>query len=204
MFIRNDIDVSYVRLFNASPDAPPIDIYINGELTFKNLSFKNFSEYIQLPIGNYKIEVFSAGQKLNIVLEENIQVLEKQVITIAAVGSFEDLQLIPYIEGSTEDLLVDESRLRIINLSPDAPGMDMLIDERLVFKDVKFMDATDYVQIPSDQYNVSINISDTDDEILNLKVELKSQKVYTIYIVGNSPKLSVIQSLDGSTFIRFK
>ncbi len=204
MFIRNDMDVSYVRVFHASPDAPPVDIYVNGGLAFKNLSFKEFSEYVQLPMGEYKIEVFPAGQKVTPVLTQNIQVPEKQVITIAAVGNFEDLQLVPYIEGNADGLPANESRVRIIHLSPDAPGVDMLIDGRLAFEDVKFMDATDYAQIPSGIYNVTIDISDTNDAVLTLKVELKSQKVYTIYIVGNPPNLSVIQSLDGSTFVRFR
>lgn len=204
MFIRNDMDVSYVRVFHASPDAPPVDIYVNGGLAFKNLSFKEFSEYVQLPMGEYKIEVFPAGQKVTPVLTQNVQVPEKQVITIAAVGNFEDLQLVPYIEGNADGLPANESRVRIIHLSPDAPGVDMLIDGRLAFEDVKFMDATDYAQIPSGIYNVTIDISDTNDAVLTLKVELKSQKVYTIYIVGNPPNLSVIQSLDGSTFVRFR
>lgn len=204
MFIRNDMDVSYVRVFHASPDAPPVDIYVNGGLAFKNLSFKEFSEYVQLPMGEYKIEVFPAGQKVTPVLTQNVQVPEKQVITIAAVGNFEDLQLVPYIEGNADGLPANESRVRIIHLSPDAPGVDMLIDGRLAFEDVKFMDANDYAQIPSGIYNVTIDISDTNDAVLTLKVELKSQKVYTIYIVGNPPNLSVIQSLDGSTFVRFR
>ena len=204
MFIRNDMDVSYVRVFHASPDAPPVDIYVNEGLAFKNLSFKEFSEYVQLPMGEYKIEVFPAGQKVTPVLTQNVQVPEKQVITIAAVGNFEDLQLVPYIEGNADGLPANESRVRIIHLSPDAPGVDMLIDGRLAFEDVKFMDATDYAQIPSGIYNVTIDISDTNDAVLTLKVELKSQKVYTIYIVGNPPNLSVIQSLDGSTFVRFR
>lgn len=79
----------------------------------------------------------------------------------------------------------------------------MLIDGRLIFEDIGFMDATDYAQIPSGAYNVTINIADTNDTVLALKAELKSQKVYTIYIVGNPPNLSSIQSLDGSTFVRF-
>lgn len=204
MFIRNDMDVSYVRVFHASPDAPPVDIYVNGGLVFKNLSFKGFSEYVQLPMGEYKIEVFPAGQKGVPVLTQNVKVPEKEVITIVALGNFEDLQLVPYIEGNADDLPVNESRVRVIHLSPDAPEVDVLLDEKLAFEDVGFMDATDYAQIPSGDYNVTINIAATNDTVLALKVELKSQKVYTVYVVGNPPNLSAIQSLDGSTFVRFQ
>lgn len=204
MFIRNDMDVSYVRVFHASPNGPSVDVYINGGLAFKNLQFKDFSEYVQLPMGEYKIEVFLAGQKEVPILTQNIRLPEKEVITIAAVGNFEDLQLIPYIEGNADDLLENESRVRITHLSPDAPNIDVLIDENLAFKDIGFMDATDYDQLPSGSYNLTVNLADTKDAVLTLNTELKSQKVYTVYIVGNPPNLLGIQSLDGSTFVRFK
>ncbi|SFI98470.1 DUF4397 domain-containing protein [Terrisporobacter glycolicus] len=204
MFIRNDMDVSYVRVFHASPNGPSVDIYVNGGLAFKNLQFKDFTEYVQLPMGEYKIEVFSAGQKETPILTQNIRLPEKEVVTIAAVGNFEDLQLIPYIEGNADDLFEDESRVRIIHLSPDAPNVDVLIDGNLAFTDIGFMDATDYVQLLSDSYNLTVNLADTKDTVLTLNTDLKSQKVYTIYVVGNPPNLLGMQSLDGSTFVRFK
>lgn len=204
MFIRNDMNVSYMRFFNASPDAPQVDIYINGGLTFKNIPFKGFSEYVQIPMGDYKIEVFTAGDKGSPVLTQNINVPKKEVITLTALGNFEDLQLVSYTEGNSEDLPEDESKIRFIHLSPDAPKVEVLIDGNLVFDDVGFMDATDYEQLPSSTYNIIVNLADTNDTIMSLKPELKSQKVYTIYIIGNPPDLSSIQSLDGITFVRFE
>ena len=63
MFIRNDSNATYVRLFHASPDAPPVDIYINNNLVFRSLAFGNFTEYVPLSMGNYKIEVYPEGEK---------------------------------------------------------------------------------------------------------------------------------------------
>ena len=204
MFIRNDMDISYVRVFHASPNAPAVDIYVNGGLAFKNLSFKDFTEYVQLPMGQYKIEVFPAGQKENPVLTQNVQVPTKQVITIAAAGNLDDLQLIPYVEQTSEDLPANESRLRAIHLSPDAPDVDVLIDGNIAFSNIGFMDATYYDQLPSRSYEIKVNVASTENTVLALEVELKSQKVYTIYVVGNPLDLSAIQSLDGVTFVRFQ
>jgi len=47
MIIRNDMNISYVRVLNASPDAPAVDIYINGGLIFKNIKFLKL--FIALP-----------------------------------------------------------------------------------------------------------------------------------------------------------
>ena len=58
MIIRNDKDVSYVRVFHASPNAPAVDIYVNGSLVFENLSYKEFTEYVPLPMGEYNVQVY--------------------------------------------------------------------------------------------------------------------------------------------------
>ena len=192
MIIRNDMNISYVRVFNASPDAPAVDIYINGGLIFKNIKFKDFTEY-----------VYPVGQMDKPVLAQNIQVPQKQVITIAATGNFEDLQLIPYIEGNADGLAMNQSRVRVIHLSPDAPEVDVLINGQIAFDNVGFMDATDYIQVASGTYNIVVNLAGTNDTVLTFSPQLNSQKVYTIYVVGNPPNLSEIQSLDGSTFVRF-
>lgn len=203
MIIRNDMNISYVRVLNASPDAPAVDIYINGGLIFKNIKFKDFTEYVQLSMGQYKMDVYPVGQMDKPVLAQNIQVPEKQVITIAAAGNFEDLQLIPYIEGNADGLAMNQSRVRLIHLSPDAPEVDVLINGQIAFDNVGFMDATDYIQVASGTYNIVVNLAGTNDTVLTFSPQLNSQKVYTIYVVGNPPNLSEIQSLDGSTFVRF-
>ena len=203
MIIRNDMNISYVRVLNASPDAPAVDIYINGGLIFKNIKFKDFTEYVQLSMGQYKMEVYPVGQMDKPVLAQNIQVPQKQVITIAATGNFEDLQLIPYIEGDADGLAMNQSRVRVIHLSPDAPEVDVLINGQIVFNNIGFMDATDYIKVVSGTYNIVVNLAGTNDTVLTFSPQLNSQKVYTIYVVGNPPNLSEIQSLDGSTFVRF-
>lgn len=203
MIIRNDMNISYVRVLNASPDAPAVDIYINGGLIFKNIKFKDFTEYVQLSMGQYKMEVYPVGQMDKPVLAQNIQVPQKQVITIAATGNFEDLQLIPYIEGNADGLAMNQSRVRLIHLSPDAPEVDVLINGQIVFNNIGFMDATDYIKVVSGTYNIVVNLAGTNDTVLTFSPQLNSQKVYTIYVVGNPPNLSEIQSLDGSTFVRF-
>ena len=190
MFIRNDKNLSYVRVFHASPDAPPVDIYVNDNLTFEDLAFKNFTEYVPLEKGSYKINVYAAGKKDNLVLTQTLEVPENEVITVAAEGNLDDLQLVPYIEYNPKYLA-------------DAPNVDIIIDGETAFTDVGFLDATDYLNLPAGEYKIDVDIADTKDRVLEVDLDFKNQRVYSIYIVGNPPNLSAIQSLDGSTYIRY-
>ena len=135
---------------------------------------------------------------------QNVQIPEKQVVTVAAVGFFNDLQLVSYMESNPNNLPVDMSRLRLINLSPDAPEVDAYIDSNLAFTDVGFLDATEYLEFSSGNYDLRINIAQNDEELLRLEPDLKSQKVYTVYMLGDASNLTAIQSLDGSTYVRFR
>lgn len=203
MFIRNDSNVSYVRMLNASPDAPPVDIYINNNLVFKSLAFGNFTEYLPLSMGNYKIEVYPEGEKGKYILTQNVKIPENQVITVAIAGFLDDSQLVSYIESNPNNLSVDMSRLRVINLSPDAPEVDVYIDSNIAFTDVGFLDATEYLNLSSGDYDLRIDIAQSDEELLRLQLDLKSQKVYTVYILGDASNLTAVQSLDGSTYVRY-
>ena len=48
---------SIVRVFHASPNAPEVDVYIDGQLVAEDLSFTNFSDYSYLEEGMHTIQV---------------------------------------------------------------------------------------------------------------------------------------------------
>lgn len=203
MFIRNDKNLSFVRVLHASPDAPPVDIYVDGKLIFKDLAFKNFTEYVPLAKGTYKFDVYPVGKTEKPVLSQSIDIPENEVITVAAAGDLIDLQLVAYFELNPKDIMEGKTRVRFIHLSPDAPAVEILLDNRTAFNDVGFLDATDYLDIPAGTYTIEIDISDTKDRLIEMESEFKSQKVYTIYILGNLTDLTTIQSVDGSTYMRY-
>ena len=101
----------------------------------------------------------------------------------------------------------EAARIDKTSLSIDNKTMEENVDEcsaGIEERRKAILDATDYTQLPSKTYNMTVELADTQDVVLTLMPEFKSQKVYTIYVIGNPPDLSSIQSLDGSTFVRFK
>ncbi len=51
-----------IRVVHASPDAPAVDIYVNGSKALSNLAFKEVSPWTPLPGGSYDVKVTAAGQ----------------------------------------------------------------------------------------------------------------------------------------------
>ena len=46
---------SYVQVLHVSPDAPPVDIYANGNMIVQNLAYKDLTGYLAVPPGEYNI-----------------------------------------------------------------------------------------------------------------------------------------------------
>ena len=50
-----------VRVLHASPDAPAVDVYVNGEVAVEGAEFKALTDYLTLPAGDYNVEIKPAG-----------------------------------------------------------------------------------------------------------------------------------------------
>ncbi|WP_139905397.1 DUF4397 domain-containing protein [Clostridium thermarum] len=196
---------TYYRLLNAMPDAPAIDVYINGKLTASNLRYANFTNYFQTPGGIYEIKVYPAGKKTPILIETNLQLMPNSIHTIAAVPNG-DGSLLPILEplsGPTPGY----SMVRFAHLSSEAPAVDIILpDGKILFSDVEFKEVTGYIPVPAGNYTIQAKISETNNIILIVpNIKLQPNKIYTVYVVGKpqgTPPLQVLIPLDGSTYLR--
>ena len=54
---------SHIRIFHADPNIPAVDILVNGQKVIKNISFKQFSPYLSLVQGKYRIDIVPVGNE---------------------------------------------------------------------------------------------------------------------------------------------
>ena len=71
----------YIRFFNASPAANDVDIYVNGRRVASNLSYQNFTEYMKVFPGYYRVAVFAAGTRTNPLTVTNINIALREYIS---------------------------------------------------------------------------------------------------------------------------
>lgn len=192
---------SLVRVFHASPQAPEVDVYVDGNLAFSNLEFKEFTKYVYLDEGNHNVEVYLAGTKESPVISQIVDVPDREMITVAAIGNLDELSLLAIPDDVSKEVSDSYSTFRVIHLSPDAPAVDILEGEETLFEDVEFGEGTDYVEVEPGKYNVKIALSSDGKVVLPLEIRLNQNRIYTIYAVGDAANLSAIQSVDGNTYI---
>ena len=50
----------HIRVFHASPDAPAVDILVNGKVAFANVAYPSVTHFATLPDGIYEVAFTSS------------------------------------------------------------------------------------------------------------------------------------------------
>ena len=183
---------SYVRVVHASPDAPPVDVYVDNESTLTNVSFGQVSDYLAVDSGAHNITVTLAGNRSATVIEENVTLSPRSVSTIAASGEATANRTELRAEQFTDDAFTpsaNQSAIRVVHLSPDAPAVDVTVGNGSVVlaDNVSFRNASDYVTVPAGNYTAEIRPATPGDDgpiVATVNVTLEGGKVYSAMAVG--------------------
>ncbi|WP_035294232.1 DUF4397 domain-containing protein [Clostridium sp. KNHs214] len=206
-FNRQTPFFSYVRILHASPDTPAVDIYLDNALIAKNLSYKNFTEYLSIPTGLHNLMVFPASNKKTPITNTNIFISEKKIFTAAVIGSLNNIS-IDLISEPIKEIPSNKTLVRFIHLSPSSPPVDITLPNGTkLFEDVEYKEVADYITVDPALYTLQARLSDTDKVILTVpKIHLKPNRFYSIYGIGLSngnPPLQFLIPLDGNTYLKF-
>ncbi len=174
---------SMVRFLHTSPDAPNFDIYINGQLTLKNLPFKQISTYFSLKAGKYHIDIYPTGNMVESVLNKKITVETGKSYTLAAIDPVNKLRLLAY---HTEPVVpANESKIRFIHLAKDIEPVDFAVKDRdVVFPNVAYKKASDYLGITPMTVDLELREAGTKNVTLSIpKAQFMPNQAYSIILI---------------------
>jgi hypothetical protein len=179
--------VASVKALHASPDAPAVDVFVNGTAVLEDVSFGEISDYLVLLEGEYDVQVAPAGEGADAaVLDESVEV-PAGVATAAVVGEVAEdgdqpLELL-LLEVDVEDLDDGESRVRVLHASPDAPAVDVAVDGDVVFSDLSFGEAMS-ADVPAGEYELGVRPAGESDAVATFDAEFAAGAIYSAYAVG--------------------
>ena len=191
---------SLIRFLHAVPRVMPVDIYLNGSLFFNRILFTHFSPYLYVPEGTYEVTVFITMTKENPILRQNIEVKNGELATLAMTGNYDDIKLL-IIPEDKEGASADNSKVRVVHLSPNLPELNILAYDSILFSNVDFREITEYIEMPSQFYKINIELSQNNRLLRSNRIAINPNRIYTLYLMGNFSSFQVFQSLDGATFI---
>ena len=188
-----------IRILHTSPDAPNVDIYINGKRVIRDLSFKQVSNELSLKAGKYHIDIYPAGNMVDSVLNKKITVEPGKSYTLTAIDSVKKLRLLVFQNEPSTPL--NEAKVRFIHLSPDAPPLDIAVKDRdVIFPKVSYKQATEYLGLTPMTVDLEAREAGSKEAVLSLpSVSFKPNESYTIIFLGlvkEKPEIHYISVKD--------
>ena len=190
-----------VRVIHASPDAPAVDVWVNGAPAFTNLSFKGITSYARLRAGTYHIQVVPHGVTSPVVIDATLTLGKRTDYTIMAIGVLAHIHPLVLVD-SNRPVRDDMVRVRFVHASPDAPAVDIAVhDGPVLFSNVSFGQSGGYITVPAGTYPLEVRLAGTQTVVLSLgNVTLKEEQVYSAFAVGlvGDGSLTALLSHDSS------
>ncbi len=197
---------SYIRVLHASPDAPPVDVYVNDSIIARGLSYRNFTEYLPFQPGTYNMKVYQAGSKSIPVIDTSLNIPGNSILTVAAAGRLDNIELLP-VSDKPAFINPDKVNIKFANLSPDAPIVDVILsDGTVLFRNVPFRGITEYMTVNPGTYTLQLKAVGSNDVVLTVpNQKFSGGRVYSAYAAGlvkGGPPLQLLTPLDGSSYLK--
>jgi hypothetical protein len=173
-----------VRLAHAVPGAGPVDVTVgegnNSTVLFDNATFRNATQYTQVPSGEYTLDVrgATANNTGDVIESFGVDVENGSSYTATAYGeSAESISLQTEVDGEIADV-------RVAHLSPDAPAVDVYVGGEPFVTDVSSGTITDYEDTTPAEQQVTVTVADNESAVLfNQTLPLQASD-YTIVATG--------------------
>ena len=179
-----------VRIMHASPDTPPVDIFVDGQKAVTALAFPNNTGYVALPAGGHNVKVFvspSDGTGTP-ALQATLEVVAGKDVTVLATGRVGDGSLaLTLFEDDNRTPSGNNAHVRLIHASPDAPPVNVAVagTDTNVFTGVAFRNVSPYVPVPAGTYSLDVKVNATGATVLTIpNLKLDARTVYTAVAVG--------------------
>lgn len=175
---------SRVMTVHASPNAPAVDLLVDGAVAGAGLAYPNNTGYLTVNAGTRNVKVNVAGTTTT-VIEANLPVAANLVYSVFAIDSVASIDALVLADDLTTPA-AGKAHVRFIHLSPDAPAVDVAVTGGgVVFGDQTYEEYTAFTPLDAGTYNLEVRLAGTSTVVLPLpNVTLAAGKIYTVFARG--------------------
>ncbi|WP_243645276.1 DUF4397 domain-containing protein [Natrarchaeobius chitinivorans] len=181
------------RVAHLSPDAPNVDIYVDGERVREGIPYGTVTDYRDLPPGTYTVQVVPAGEDPSeAVLEETVEAgdvdptVDGLLAVIGEVAAENQPLEALFLDDDNSPVDPGTARVRALHASPDAPAVDVVAGENgeALFENVAFGESG-YTEVPEGEYPLAIYpAGDRENSVFEIDVSLAGGTVYSAFAIG--------------------
>lgn len=177
-----DPNVALGIIANASPDSGDLFFYADqNAINLNPLNYTDAAGYYNFYLGDRTFSIKDSNGNILTTLEKTLEAGD--FFTLFAVNNFATIELAAY-DDVLEYPSANHAGVRFINLSPDAPAININTETDDLATALEFKQATDFMEIPGGTY--TITYTDATGTVLytDMDMEFNAGKIYTIYTKG--------------------
>jgi hypothetical protein len=197
-------EAAKVRVLHGAGDAPAVDVYAAGDRIVEGLEFAAITDYLEVPAGEYQIQVVPSGATLEegpLVIDAPLTFDAGTMTTVAATGSLA-AGILPQVLADAPEPTPDGSQVRVVHFSFDAPAVDIAPDGGdALITDLAFPNNTGYVDLPAGAYDLEIRPAGTMDVAYDIdELTLAPGTSYSVFAVGGlaDGSFTVVPTVDAA------
>ncbi|HCN84343.1 MAG TPA: hypothetical protein DIT07_12095 [Sphingobacteriaceae bacterium] len=195
------IDTSAHTVFvNTVPDGSSYNFYLdNFIVSNQSVAFSYALPYIYVTAGSKKVDLIPRNTTQS-VASDTILFKAKNYYTIFATGQANPEFVV--LEDTPADLAnppAGKSRIRLVNLSPDSPNIDLFVDGpggTNLFTNLAYKANTAFINVEPGAYNLDFRETGTTTVKFTKHVSIEPNRVHTIFAIGVWNALPGDPSLD--------
>jgi hypothetical protein len=175
---------SQIRVMHDSPDAPAVDIFVDGDLAFENVAFSTTTDYQSLAPGQHRVQVAPSGQSADeSVVDTTVDLTGGKPYTVLAFGRLADIQA-EVLPDTSKEPPAGQTRVRIIHAAADTGPVDIYpTGSTTPLLTDQYLGSADYVNIPAGTYTFDVTPAGTTQVALtSQELKLEPGWVYTLSI----------------------
>lgn len=174
----NGVDFASYRVLHAVPDAPRVNVLIDGTVALSAVDYKEGTGFLQDVAGTYSVQVDALvpGGTATVIGPADIPLAGRTQTSIIAIGKAGDGSIEPFIH--TRDITpvaAGSARAEVVHGAPDAPPVDVYVtapnadlaaSARLGDTAISFKDSIGPVEVPAGAYQIRVTLEGQTDEVV--------------------------------------
>ncbi|MBN1552748.1 DUF4397 domain-containing protein [bacterium] len=191
---------SRIRVAHLSPDAPPVDIWVNKSIkAVESLEFPTGTDYLTLDSGTYTFDVVpsGAGVESSVLEIKDLNLEPGMDYTAAAYNLVNSITAMALVDDNT-DPDMDQIRLRAVHTAVGVGEVDIWVipgmgEPSPLWVDLAFGESGDYIDVPSAAYTLGFDAdNDASPDVIFDVPSLPASTVANVFAVTES---------DGTLFL---
>jgi hypothetical protein len=144
-----------------SPNAPAVDVSVDGSAVLEGVEFGAVSGYLEVPAGDRAVEITAAGALDTVVFSGDVGVGADTDYTVVAAGEIGDMAdeafTLLLLTDDNSDPGNDTARIQLVHTSPGTPAVDVTVASSgdALFDGVAFGESG-AVEVPAGEYTIQV------------------------------------------------